>query len=173
MRCEEARDYWQNRLDGGSEVPEYEAHLYSCPACRAYVEQITAVVDGLRELRNATEHVGLSSRDIRSPRTRLPRAYRMLRIAAAVAIVATAGFIFVNRSGETARVSNVSVVPDSPDAAPPDASLASGRHGPIAGMTLRGTSEGRFLAVADAHPRGGVQVYWLFPTLDEGSGAKR
>lgn len=169
MNCAEARKQWQDQLDGSFVASEVDTHLANCQECREHVRQMAAVLEGLLELRRTTESIGAvqAANPLGSPERRMANWMTpAMRVAAAVAIVATTGLMITGRFGGFSSRPHApieAIVPTAVDKISPTAA----RSGPVPGLTLRGTSAGQFLAVAGAHPRSGVQVYWLYPTLKE------
>lgn len=168
MNCDEARQRWNDRLDENRPDPALDRHLASCGACRLYGQQMSRITDVLGVLRNETELIVSESTAGLSGDTRFRRLshWRVFMrpatgIAAAIALLVGASLLYVGgRPAVIPGNAGPSVV-DHPhgQGSPTMASVS-----PRLGITLRGDSARRFLAVARPAPQDNVQVFWLYPT---------
>ena len=168
MNCDEARQRWNNRLDEDRPDPALDRHLASCGACRLYGEQMSRITDILGELRNETELI------VSESPARLPGDARFRRlspwgvfmrpatgIAAAIVLLVGASLMYVgHRPAVIPHDAGSSVVDLSHGQESPTRDSVS----PRLGITLRGESARRFLAVARPASQDNVQVFWLYPT---------
>jgi len=159
MRCKEARRRWHDRLDTGVTDPQLDRHLKSCADCREYAVRMTRVVGLLESLGRETEHIASSSEILRdqssapiSPPKRL--YFKLLRVAAAIAVVVLAGLWFVPHSS---RRTELATHDSPPNAAATRESVAEG------GIVLNGESKSRFLAVAVQTGDERIRAYRLYP----------
>lgn len=175
MNCEEAKARIQDRIDDRCDDPALDAHVATCGECRRYGEQMRLLTAALGELRRESEKIVAFSpmdapRDHRR-RTTIPspvwRFVRVARVAAALAIIVT-GSVFLMpllRDGEqsTMPTADVNVSPGV------EVTASKERPDPRVGISLRGKSQDAFLAVAVTTTDANVQMYWLYPVLDEKS----
>ena len=173
MKCEEARHRWHTRFDDGCEDPKLEDHLAGCDDCRCYVAHLAQITGALGELRRGTESiVSDSGSPISLPAQRLKLwpwhvpLRRVVEIAAYIVIVVGASmYITTQRRAAGPVVAPDKLVDTGADSWVPD--VLEGR----VGLTLRGETAERFIAVARAAPQANVQVFWLYPTLDVNAGS--
>lgn len=168
MNCDEARQRWHDRFDEDRDDPALDSHLASCEACRCYAGQMGRIADVLDELRDQTESVVLrqeggapdqgEAHGRRSWRVFLRPA---MGIAAAIAVAIGASLFYVtDREGITVDP----VGPPMEDQPRVDATQLSSAS-PRLGISLRGESAQRLMAVAQPVSQDNVQVFWLYPTL--------
>ncbi|MBI3834749.1 MAG: hypothetical protein HY287_10510 [Planctomycetes bacterium] len=159
MRCKEARIRWHQRIDGGAPDDRLEKHFETCASCRNYAARMTQVVDFLESLERETESVARSNETLLTkPVCSIPQSWPMrhsalLRIAAAIMVVALAGLWFLPRSNHPIGVASRSVLENQESAHPP--SIAGG-------MVLNGESKNQFLAVAVQTGDVRVRAYRLY-----------
>lgn len=168
MNCDEARQRWNDRLDENRPDPALDRHLASCGACRLYGQQMSRITDVLGVLRNETELIVSESTAGLSGDTRFRRLshWRVFMrpatgIAAAIALLVGASLLYVSGRPE--------VIPSNAGSSVGDQSHEQGSPTmssvpPRLGITLRGDSARRFLAVARPAAQDNVQVFWLYPT---------
>ena len=158
MNCEEARERWHVRFDEEIEDAKLSGHLDSCGACRQYAAQMDRLAGVLDDLRQETETIvsaparPATSEQPRGPaRTGLRFTWRLTRIAAAVAIlVAGTSYFWSHRA-------TLRPVVSPGESAPPD---------PRIGISLRGETAQRFMAVTKPTSEPEVQLYWLYPKIE-------
>lgn len=161
MTCEEMRQRWHVCLDEGHDDPEVNEHLASCDECQRYVRLMSRIVGTLDELHDATESiVARPTYEPWSIRRRRPRihwpvvAKRVAAIAALVAVAIGASLYFGIEPGSTRLPLETDLV------SVPDRRI---------GISLRGESADRFVAVAASTSQDNVQMFWLYPTLASAS----
>ena len=169
MNCDEARQRWHAHLDEGRDDPALDSHLVSCEACRRYGEQLGRIVSVLDELRDETESIvaGRAGRLVDEGEIRTHGLWRAfvrpaMGIAAAVAVlVGTSLFYWGDRQVVIPPRVGTASVDRSHDQ---DSGVISPAP-PRLGLSLRGESARRFLAVARPVSQDNVQVFWLYPIL--------
>lgn len=179
MNCEQARHRWHHALDTGETDDELEAHLAACSSCHQYAEEMGRVVGALDELRDGSEPVaGLSSAVLYAHGRLSPQpasrwsVYRMGRIAAMIAVVVTISAYFAYQNSEIVPSAGpgitAGITPDRLVFSGPSSGSVSG-HAPAAkrllGITLRGGSAKRYVAVSTPSGGSSVQIYWLYRKL--------
>jgi len=152
MDCQSAREHWNRVLDGEQQTPKIETHIRQCAACREYVADLEAILNGLAELRGDTETVGSLHR--RFPSETVRRSRTLLRLAAMIAIIG-GGYVVLIRT-----------VPNGPSDATSERSASIAvAPSPREGITLKGNSAAALLAVAAPTTDPDVQMYWLYPRV--------
>jgi len=172
MNCDQARQRWHDRFDEDRDDPALDSHLNSCEKCRRYAGQMSRIVDVLDELRNETESMVPRQTEGRADRSEVcrRRAWRIFLwpatgIAAAVVIAITASlFYLVDRNG--IMVNPVVPLMEIP---PPRDTVERSSVSPRLGISLRGESAQRFLAVEQPVSQDNVQVFWLYPAVASAS----
>ncbi len=159
MKCEDARQYWNRRLDEGASDAELDGHLASCESCRRYVADMVRLVGLFDELHEDTESLTPAVTQIgphATPRPRrewaTPGGPRVLGIAAAVLLTVGVGLWYSFEQNAT--------VLDRP--------ISSAV--PVMGITLRAQSRERFIAVAAPSDEPNVQTFWLYPIVTVAEG---
>lgn len=167
MNCHDARKRWHVRLDEGGGDPALDGHMTSCVACREYGAQMSRLVGALDELRSETECIvsrgAQEGRAAATPPARRSR-FRLVklagRVAAALAFVVGASMYLssVDRSGSPADGTSITGSPG------PTVLRVISFEDPRLGISLRGETAKRYLAVARPASQANVQVFWLYPT---------
>ena len=167
MNCEEAKQACHRRPDDGKANEELERHLAHCDSCRRYVADMERLTAALAELRDETQRV----RSTRGASAAPPRLSRdLLRVAAAFALAAGLFGAYWTWSSSSA--------PPAPNgggrivAAGDSNRVETTREGDAEaefGITLRGESARSLLAVAVRTKDPAVQMYWLYPSLNDGA----
>lgn len=157
MTCDQVRKRWHVCHDDGHDDPEVDSHLASCDACQRYVHLMSQIVDTLDDLHEATESIeARPSFEPLSRPTRRARIYRhvlgrrLAAIAAVVAIAIAASLYYGTHPGSRTQ--------------PVDIQTESFSDKRI-GISLRGESANRYLAVAVPKSQENVQMFWLYPSL--------
>lgn len=153
MKCENARQCWNRRLDKGESDAELDGHLASCESCRRYVADMLRLVGLFDELHEDTESLTPAVTQIGHGTSRRRRGWGMqtpifLRMAATIVIVVGAALWFRTPKGSM-------VVNPMTEAAAPA----------VQGITLRAESRERFLAVAAPIHEPNIQTFWLYPMV--------
>jgi len=172
LSCPEARDLYHSRVDGLTKEMGLEAHLSGCDDCRRYVAQMQALDAALDHLRRESASVTLPRGTRRSGRGRWA-PYRILtRVAAAVVLVAGAGWylIGVRQAGDGGlvhRAADLSVPATSPAsqlAEPPTIRSAS--------LELTDGSADTHIAVRRDSGRSTVHLFVLYPVAQEAAASE-
>ena len=173
LSCAEARDLYHSRLDGLTEQTGLEAHLSGCGDCRRYVAQMQALDAVLGDLRRESAAVTLPRGTRRSGRGRWA-PYRILtRVAAAVVLVAGAGWYLmgVRQAGDGGlvhRAADRSVPATSPVAQPAEPPTIR-----PASLELTDGSADTYIAVRRDSGRPTVHLFVLYPVAQEASARER
>jgi len=179
MNCDEAKRRWHQQLDEGGRDDALSEHVIECASCARYAAQMQTIVCGLDELRIQSE-LGAASRSWDGGRARNGRRWRwfrplaMGRAAAVIALCVGAYSWLV--SGGAQRLIESGVAQRraaTTNGATPTPALPSDQVGwPQAmnlGMTLRGKSASRFLAVAQPTTSPDILMVRLYDTRMAGN----
>lgn len=169
MDCTHARQRWHDALDNGQEDAALIDHLATCDECTRYVEELRTVVDGLDELRALTDDVAETERvDVarRSVFRLLARVSDsgLARIAAVLAVVFSVYLYHLAERQPTVEDGGErTLAPLGPPGPNPHVVQV-----PRLGVSLRGESANRMVALATPTSSPNVQMFMLFPTGAEG-----
>lgn len=166
MDCQEAQRYWNEGCDGAAVQPSVTQHFRECPACRRYAVQMTRLLAMLDSLRQETDTIRASRLTAVGPArlrrsTRVRSLWRVGSLSAAAALALTIGvsiFFETRPANRGPRAQSTQAVGTSVAEAP-------------MGISLRGESTERFMAVAQPTSVPDVQVFRLYPTLRKASEA--
>ena len=168
MNCERARARWHRRYDEGVADPELVEHLALCAACCRYACEMDSLVAVMAELRTDSECVTLSHKAAGrvdpargGSSVRRIRATHLMRLAAAFGI-AVGAWMYAAMDGRPG------LEPARRDQRPPAA-----RSDLVLGVSLRGLSAERMLAVSRPSGHPNVEIVWLYSTIDVTSPADR
>jgi hypothetical protein len=160
MNCEEARKRWHECFDDRTEDAALSDHLQACAPCRRYAADMDSLTSALDDLRVETEEIVSSvpgegskpSRIVIKP-IRLRWGGRLLRMAAAIALVVAAGLY----------VRHVNTVRKPGEAKPIAREIQQAEIQPVR-LTLQGESAEQYLSVqSSGKGNEPVQVIWLYP----------
>jgi len=159
MTHEEARNRWHDQCETGKPDRALEAHLEGCASCQEYVRDMRTVLEVLDTAQRDTARLRLDpSRRVR-PTRRLEARRNLLtwvRAAAVIGLVSAAAYWAVMPRG-TEQTPPIPAHGDGP-----------GTESFVYGVTLRGETGARQLALADRASTEQVQVYWIYAKLTTG-----
>jgi len=156
MTHDEAKARWHEQLESGTPDPELAQHLENCAACRAYVHEMSVVLNALNTARRETDVLPIAEHEpAHAPVVDRPggTTWRLLRIAAVLALACGVGYWMFVPARSPVRTG------------PPTIARHHDTSARTYGITLRGESASRQFAVADAASTEKVQVYWVYTSL--------
>lgn len=168
MNCEEAQERWHQRRDEDradadpDRNPDHEldAHIASCQKCRAYDAEMRLVAGALDEL--AAEP--LPQRETTTRVRPTIQVYgRLFRVAAMIALLVGASWWITNSMPPRAAQETETKIVEA-QASDPSIERHS-RGGTRIGLSLRGESAGKYLALRRPTSVSNVQLYWLYPIV--------
>ncbi len=175
MNCHEAKKHWHLRLETNVDDAALDEHLRSCSSCGVYDKDMTTVLDRLSGLRQSTEQIGvidktpyLERQGHQEQHTIKRRSWVSvaMRIAAVIGIVAAASMYYSN-SGDKNALPEQIVQSDKPatvvEAKP---AVATAEPYQNLGLSLRGNSAKKYMAVALTSSNPTVHIYTLYETFD-------
>ena len=157
MNCEEAKRHWHERFDGALPDDGFEEHVRRCDACRRYVTEMGLITQSLDELRRDTEAIVSRVRDDAD-------TWRIRRASVRTGWLRAAGGIAAMIAVTIAAWAYLSPTTRPLQSDTPVAKINDSSPTPL-GITLRGQSARRFLAVAEATGDANVQLFHLYPVL--------
>lgn len=155
--CEQWQARWLRAADDGVVDQSANAHIHGCDDCRQYVREMSSLLADLGTLKESTEQLGEvadSPNQYNRPQ-RIARPMRLLRIAAAIVLLAGAAYLAMNYQTEMPRGKQIVEIPP-PVKIEPAAKDVS--------FKLQGQSKQSYLAVATPSSKSNVEVFWLYPT---------
>jgi len=161
MNCEEAKIRWHHRYDNGCDNPnlDLDAHIESCESCRIYDSEMRLITSAIGEL--AAEPLPeCESKPIVQPT--LWQSVRLARVAAIIALAIGATWWTLRsipQQNSHEIVANIAGGLTSE----PSINQRSYDDERI-GLSLRGESASKYLAMAKPTGVANVQVYWLYAT---------
>lgn len=156
MTHDEAKARWHEQLESGTSDPELAQHLETCAACRAYAHEMSVVLAALNTARSETDVLPIAEHEpVDAPAVYRPggMTWRLLRIAAVLALACGAGYWMFVPARSPVRTG------------PPTIVRRQDTSAPTYGITLHGESASRQFAVANAASTEKVQVYWIYTSL--------
>jgi hypothetical protein len=157
ITCSEARGRWLRGVDEGSADRTALAHVEHCADCLVYVREMGVVLDGLADLKRATQSLTLdvdgAHRDKSARRRWFVTRRALWRVAAALALLVTGAYVGLTRR------EHVTEHPGPMVSQPAVAWPAS----PAVSIRLVGQSRGAYIAVADRGVAHDVDIIRLYP----------
>lgn len=188
MNCNEAKRRWHNQLDEGRQDGQLAEHVTECASCARYAAQMETIVGGLDELRIESE-LGTELGSWNGGAARYGRPLRWLRPsaigrAAAVIVLCVGAYCWldsgtprlsidsgVRQSGRTQSgpvQSEIGTTHGAPRVHAPTAARDALQEAATLGLTLRGASAQRFLAVARPTTSPDILMVRLYETRAAG-----
>ncbi len=155
--CELWQARWLRAVDDGVVDQGANVHVHGCTDCRQYFREMSFLLADLGSLRESTEQLSeVAASPIQHNRPqRIARPLPLLRIAAAIVILAGAAYLAMNYRPETPGSKQIveNPLPVKVDPVAKDVSFK-----------LQGQSKQSYLAVATPSSKSNVEVFWLYPT---------